>query len=92
MLGADQERKHEFTSRQREGISITGVRDVISFDDTGVSLETSCGSMAVEGEELRVKTLNTDEGIVEIDGKINGVYYYENKPVTKRTLFGSRGD
>ena len=88
MLGVDQERKHEFISRQREGISISGVNDVVSFDETGISLETLCGSMAIEGEGLRVRTLNTNDGVVEIDGKINGVYYYENKPVKKRTLFG----
>lgn len=84
----EQKKIHEFASKNREGIKISGVSDVISFDERGVSLETLCGSMAVEGEELRVRTLNTDEGIVEIDGKVNGVYYYESKPTRKHKLFG----
>ena len=84
----EQKKIHDFASKNREGIRISGVSDVISFDEGGVSLETLCGNMAVEGEELHVRTLNTDEGIVEIDGKINGVYYYESKPVKKRRLFG----
>lgn len=92
MLESGQERIHEFSSRNREGIKISGVCDVVSFDESGVSLETLCGSMAVEGEDLHVKTLNTDDGVVEIDGKINGVYYYENKPTAKRGLFGKRSE
>ncbi len=92
MLEAGQDRVHAFSSRAREGIRISGVVDVVSFDEGGVSLETQCGSMAIEGEGLHVRTLNTDEGIVEIDGRINGVYYYDNKPTVKRGLFGRRAD
>jgi sporulation protein YabP len=90
MLGSEQERTHTFYSKNREGVRIEGVDDVISFDENGVSLQTKCGGMAVEGEDLHVRTLNTGDGIVEIDGKINGVYYYENKPLQKRSLFGRR--
>ena len=87
MSGAATKGEHSFFSKMREGIKIDGVNDVLSFDDGGVSLNTLCGSMAVEGEGLRVTTLNTEEGIVEISGKINGIYYFENKPVQKRKLF-----
>ena len=92
MLGTDQEKIHTFYSESREGIRISGVSDVISFDEAGISLETLCGSMGVEGEGLRVKTLNTNEGVVEIDGKISGVYYFDKNPPQKRTLFGRRAD
>ena len=48
--------------------------------------------MAVEGEELHVTVLNITDGIVEIDGRINGIYYYENNPTSKRGLFSRRGE
>lgn len=83
---------HSFYSENRDGIKIRGVSEVISFDDGGVALETPLGNMAVEGEGLRVTTLNTDEGIVEITGKINGIYYYDTRPATKRGLFSRRSD
>ncbi len=82
---------HYIYSKGREGIKINGVSDVASFDESGVALETLCGSMAVEGEGLHVTVLNITDGIVEIDGRINGVYYYENKPQEKRGLFSRRG-
>ena len=87
MSGIATKGEHSFYSKMREGIKIDGVSEVISFDEGGVSMNTLCGSMAVEGEGLRVTTLNTDGGIVEISGKINGIYYFENKPAQKRRLF-----
>ena len=83
---------HSIFSQAREGIRIDGVSDVISFDEGGAMLETTCGRMAIEGENLHVTVLNITDGKVEIDGKINGVYYIDNKPVAKRGLFGKRAD
>lgn len=85
-------RIHSFFSENRDGMKIRGVSEVISFDDGGVALETPFGNMAVEGEGLRVTTLNTDDGVVEITGQINGVYYYDAKPMAKRGLFGRRSE
>lgn len=86
------ERAHSFTSSGREGIDIRGVRDVISFDESGVTMETECGSMAVEGESLHIKVLDISDGRVNIEGRINGVYYFDNTPKPKRGLFGRKND
>lgn len=83
-------RKHIITSSQREGIQIDGVTDVVSFDERGVALETTVGNMAIEGEELHVRVLNIADGRVEIDGHINGIYYYESRPSGKRGLFSRK--
>lgn len=85
-------RAHSFYSKSRDGISIEGVDDVVSFDERGVVLETVCGSMAVEGDDLHVTVLNITDGKVVIEGKVNGVYYFENKPVVKKGLFGRKSE
>lgn len=74
----------------REGIEIEGVLDVISFDEGGVVMETSCGSLAVEGEGLHVTVLNVTDGRVVVEGRINGAYYFDNSPKQKRGLFGKK--
>lgn len=86
-----QSKVHSFFSENRDGIKIRGVSEVVSFDEGGVALETPLGNMAIEGEGLRVTTLNTDDGIVEILGRINGIYYYDVKPSAKHGLFSRRG-
>lgn len=83
-------RAHAFSSNSRNGIDVSGVLDVVNFDEGGVVIETSCGSMAVEGEGLHVTVLNVADGKVSIDGKINGVYYFDNSPKVKRGLFGNK--
>lgn len=84
--------QHAFSSRAREGIEISGVLDVVSFDDKSVVLETSCGGMGLEGEGLHITTLNIAEGRVDVEGRINGLYYFEDRPVQKRRLFSRGGN
>jgi hypothetical protein len=55
-------------------------------------LDTTSGRMAIEGENLHVTVLNITDGKVELEGKINALYYVEGKPVPKRGLFGKRAD
>ena len=83
---------HSFSSRGRDGIVISGVSDVISFDERGVVLETTCGRMAIEGEGLHITVLNIDEGKVSVEGRINGVYYFEETVKQKRSLFARKND
>ncbi len=79
---------HRFFSEERNGIKIDGVCDVISFDERSVVLDTTAGSMAVEGENLHITILNIENKNVEIEGKINAVYYFDNTPAPKKKLFG----
>ena len=81
---------HSFFSKGREGMTLEGVSDVVSFDEGGVVMETVCGSLAVEGENLHVTVLNLTDGRVVIEGRVNGVYYFDNSPKPKRGLFGKK--
>ena len=82
--------KNDIFIRSRKHIDITGVKDVVSFDDRSVVMITSGGDMAVEGEELKIGALDTDKGIVSVDGKIGAVIYYDGAPTERRRLFGKR--
>lgn len=79
---------HSFFSRGREGIEVSGVVDVISFDESGILTETLCGSMAIEGEGLHITVLNIGEGKIAVEGRIGAVYYFEEKQKRKKGLFG----
>lgn len=81
-------REHSFSSRGRDGIDVSGVVDVISFDENGILTETLCGSMAIEGEGLHITVLNIGEGKIAVEGRISAVYYFEEKQKRKRGLFG----
>ena len=74
-----QEPKHEIVLKSRNQMSISGVRDVVSFDETQVELVTVCGGLAVEGRALHVSKLELEGGVVELDGKVDGMYYADEK-------------
>ena len=61
----------------REKLSISGVSDVLSFDDQIVILET------VKGENLRINKLSLDTEEVIIDGEIYNLGYSEKDNIQK---------
>lgn len=73
----------------REKLSISGVNDVLSFDDQIVILETGLGLLTIKGENLRINKLSIDSEEVIIEGTINNLMYSE-KDIEKKntTLLG----
>ena len=64
----------------REKLNITGVLDVLSFDDQIVILETELGLLTVKGENLRINKLSLDTSEVIIDGEISSLTYSQKGP------------
>lgn len=69
---------HRIDLLGRKSLEVRGVTDVISFDEQLVVLNTLCGNMEVEGESLQIHVLNTAEGIVSLDGRIDSLRYFES--------------
>ena len=74
----------------REKLSISGVLDVLSFDDQIVILETELGLLTVKGENLRINKLSLDTAEVIVDGEIYSLGYSE-KSMEKKSGGGILG-
>ena len=61
----------------REKLTISGVLDVLSFDDQIVILETELGLLTVKGENLRINKLSLDTTEVIVEGTIYNLAYSE---------------
>ena len=59
----------------RNKLSISGVKDVLSFDDQVVIMETELGLLTVKGENLKINKLSIDTSEVIIEGEINNLGY-----------------
>lgn len=68
---------HQLTLRERNYLAVTGVADVIRFDEEAVILRTSQGTLVVEGTQLQLKTLEGGQAAVE--GNIIAMHYAENR-------------
>lgn len=62
----------------RGKLSISGVVDVLSFDDQVVIVETELGLLTVKGENIRINKLSIDTSEVIIEGEISYLAYTDN--------------
>lgn len=80
---------HKLQLNERRQLTMTGVTEVVSFDDGAVILQTSLGTLIVQGKELQLKTLSLDGGQVAVDGNISSLSYEEPRAAGGwRRLFG----
>ena len=62
----------------RNKLSISGVKDVLSFDDQVVIMETELGLLTVKGENLKINKLSIDTSEVIVEGEINNLGYNDH--------------
>lgn len=68
---------HRLTLNERRQLSMTGVSEVVSFDDTAVVLRTELGTLVIQGQSLQLKTLSLEGGQVVVEGSITALHYEE---------------
>lgn len=59
----------------REQLTVSGVEDVERFDETGIIMSTSAGTLIITGEDLHIGKLSLDGGELHVDGRIDSVSY-----------------
>ena len=62
----------------RNKLSISGVKDVLSFDDQVVIMETELGLLSVKGDNLKINKLSKDTSEVIVEGEINTLSYSDH--------------
>ena len=82
-------RSHCIHMDNRELLSITGVKDVGSFNEREVTVFTEGGGMTVEGTGLHITKLDLDAGQVNVEGEICAIEYDDASP-QERGSFLSR--
>ena len=61
--------------QSRKKLNLSGVKEVISFDEETMLLDTVLGKLTVKGENLHIESFNTESGDLSGDGKIHAVVY-----------------
>jgi sporulation protein YabP len=81
---------HKLTLNERKTLTMTGVTEVVSFEEDAVILRTALGTLIVQGRELQLKTLSLEGGQVDVTGTVSALIYEEPKRSggVMRRLFG----
>ncbi|MBQ9117459.1 MAG: sporulation protein [Clostridia bacterium] len=80
---------HVLCLEGREKLSVSGVEDVLNFDENGVVLKTVAGVLSIDGSALRIVNLNVDTKEIELEGTVNGMIYQGDRS-HKAGLFSRR--
>ena len=81
---------HKLTLEQRNSLTMTGVTEVVSFDENTVLVRTDLGTLTVQGQQLQLKTLSVEGGQIAVEGNISSLQYEEPRQQGGwvRRLFG----
>ena len=74
----------------RRELSLAGIKNIVSFDEGLVVLESIDAVVTVDGKDLQITKMDTDSGEVVITGIVNGLVYSDKRGKAKRFggLFG----
>lgn len=88
---AEEKRKsgrHTLHMEEREKVHIGGVTEVLSFDEEGIMMETTCGLLLLKGMGLHIGKLDLDSGDVTVDGSIDSITYSDGGFTEKHSILG----
>ena len=76
----EQDIDHKLTLIRRSKLTMTGVKEVISFDENTVALQTCMGTLVILGEGLQLRMLSVEGGQVAVEGTVESLQYAPDRP------------
>ena len=72
--------------KKRTELSVSGVNDIVSSDENAICLSTPDGLLYVEGDGLRIISMNVSGGDIAVTGKVYSLSY-SDKAAQKSGFF-----
>ena len=66
---------HNIIVEDRKKMTLSGIKDVLSFDEETIVLETTLGRLTVKGSGLHIINFDTSSGDLSAEGRIYAVVY-----------------
>ena len=70
-----EDNRGNITLENRKKMILTGVEEVISFDDEKILLNTKLGALTIKGLNLKMNKLDVQNGDLIIVGNISSIVY-----------------
>ena len=74
---------HQIMLYNREKGNLTGILDVISFDENTIVLDTDMGLLTIKGKNLHMNRLTLEKGEADLEGQIDSLAYSSNESLHK---------
>ena len=73
----------------REKLSVSGVLDILTFDEEEITLDTHLGILTVKGSDLKVEKLSLDTGEIVAKGNFDNFSYQRDASPKREGFFKS---
>ena len=73
----DETNPHRLSLDQRSHLTVSGVDEVESFDESAIRMTTKGGDLLVRGRGLHIEKLSLDGGDLLVDGTVDALIYQE---------------
>ena len=83
----EQSQKCNLTLENRKKIILTGVQEVLTYNDEKISLITTKGNLDIKGSKLKINKLDVQNGDVIIDGTISSIIYNDKEAIKNKESF-----
>lgn len=70
-----EDEKSSLSLENRKKLTLSGVLEVLSFDDEKIDLTTKLGDLTIKGQDLKMNKLDVQNGDVVIVGRITSMVY-----------------
>lgn len=63
----------------RKKLTMTGIKDVLSFDDEVVVVDSELGLINIKGSDLKVNKISVESGDVVVEGVVRAIEYADKE-------------
>lgn len=70
-------RAHKVVVAERKSETVSGISDVLSFDENEIVLDTEMGLLTIKGKDLHISRLSLELGEADMEGKVDSMVYSE---------------
>ncbi len=70
---------HHLILEDREHLTVSGVEEVESFDETAIIMDTAQGVLIVRGQGLHIEKLSLDGGDLKVEGMVESLTYEDDR-------------
>lgn len=85
-----EDKKSNLMLENRNKLNISGIIEVINFNENQILLNTNVGTMIIKGQDLKMNKLDVQNGDVVITGKVDSFVYTSDKSKAKKDSIMSR--
>ena len=79
MTDQNLQKPNTITLENRSKLTVTGVRDVDSFDEQNVVAYTDYGQLTIQGSGLSISQLSVESGDLLVEGTVSSLLYTDNR-------------